>query len=120
LPVRTRFDAVFFSFWLSHVPRARLTQSWALVGSLLTTDGRVFLIDNRRDPTRHRPDPDVVDEAARVQLGRLNDGTEHRVVEAFHEPDEPRSLLATEGCQAEITGTRWFIYGSAAPGRNAP
>ncbi len=66
----SKYDAVFFSFWLSHVPRARFGEFWSLVHSCLTPSGRAFLIDNRNDPVpdttsegsirrpiRHRPSP---------------------------------------------------------------
>ncbi|MGH2504241.1 MAG: class I SAM-dependent methyltransferase [Ktedonobacterales bacterium] len=41
-----RYDLVFFSFWLSHVPPARFDAFWALVRDCLAPDGRVFLIDS--------------------------------------------------------------------------
>ena len=60
-PSRT-YDVVFFSFWLSHVPRPRFSDFWSLVRSCLAPGGRVFLIDNRergrgllRHPTRLGP-----------------------------------------------------------------
>ena len=56
LPLRAQFDVVFFSFWLSHVPRARVPAFWSSVASLLASGGRVFLIDNRLDPSRPKPD----------------------------------------------------------------
>ena len=31
----TRFDVIFFSAWLSHVPTSRFGQFWQLLGSLL-------------------------------------------------------------------------------------
>ena len=48
-PQRT-YDVVFFSFWLSHVPRSRFSDFWSLVRSCLAPGGRVFLVDNRNDP----------------------------------------------------------------------
>ena len=54
-PPRT-YDVVFFSFWLSHVPRSRFSGFWSLVRSCLAPGGRVFLIDNRTThPTRSGP-----------------------------------------------------------------
>ena len=47
-PLRT-YDVVFFSFWLSHVPRSRFSAFWSLVRSCLAPGGRVFLIDNRNE-----------------------------------------------------------------------
>ena len=49
------YDVAFFSFWLSHVPRVRFGPFWALLRSCLAPGGRVFLIDDRDDPTLARP-----------------------------------------------------------------
>jgi SAM-dependent methyltransferase len=113
-PDRT-YDTVFFSFWLSHVPRRLFEAFWALVGSCLRSGGRAFLIDNRRDPSRAAQDPYIVDEADDVQRRQLNDGSEHRVVKVFYEPDELAERLAQLGWVADLAGTSRFIYGSAAP-----
>jgi SAM-dependent methyltransferase len=108
-----RYDTVFFSFWLSHVPRNLFERFWALVGLCLRPDGRAFLIDNRRDPTRAAQDPYIFDEADDVQRRRLNDGSEHRVVKVFYEPDELTERLRRLGWVADLAGTSRFIYGSA-------
>jgi SAM-dependent methyltransferase len=115
-PERT-FDVVFFSFWLSHVPRARFADFWALVRSCLAPGGRVFLCDNRRDPTPGPTanDPYVVEYAPDLHLRRLSDGSEYRVVKVMYEPDELETLLEAEGWQAEFDATRWFVFGSARP-----
>ena len=111
-----RYDLVFFSFWLSHVPRPRFGAFWELVRSCLGPDGRAFLIDNRTDPTPGMErDPYVVEYAPDLHLRRLDDGSEFRVVKVMYEPEELQSLLAAEGWAADITGTRWFIFGSARP-----
>jgi demethylmenaquinone methyltransferase/2-methoxy-6-polyprenyl-1,4-benzoquinol methylase len=114
-----RYDTVFFSFWLSHVPRRLFEKFWALVSSCLKPGGQAFLIDNRRDPTRTTQDPYVLDEADDVQRRRLSDGSEHRVVKVFYEPDELADQLRRLGWIVGLAGTSRFIYGSAAPGRRA-
>jgi len=113
-----RYDVVFFSFWHSHVPRRLVAEFWELVKSCLRPDGRVFLIDNRSDPTWSHPDPYVQEEGDDVQRRRLSDGSDHRVVKVFYEPDELVELLASLGWEAAIHGTRWFIFGSARPVAN--
>jgi SAM-dependent methyltransferase len=115
-PGRGLFDVVFFSFWLSHVPRARFARFWDLVSCLLKPDGRAFFMDNRHDPASTRRDPYVVDVGRDVQRRRLQDGSEHRVVKVFYEPDELEKALERQGWPATVEGTRWFIYGSAARG----
>jgi SAM-dependent methyltransferase len=108
-----RYDTVFFSFWLSHVPRRLFEAFWALVESCLRPGGRAFLIDNRRDPTRVVQDPYIIDEADDVQRRRLDDGSEHRVVKVFYEPDDLAERLRRLGWVADVAGTPRFIYGSA-------
>lgn len=112
-PVAGAFDLVFFSFWLSHVPRHRVGAFWSLVARCLAPDGCAFLIDNRDDPRVTRPDPYVYAREGDVQRRRLNDGSEHRVVKVFYQPDELVGVLAPLGWDATIQGTRRFIYGRA-------
>jgi hypothetical protein len=111
----SKYDAVFFSFWLSHVPRARFAEFWSLIHSYLTSSGRAFLIDNRNDPVPDTTvkDPFVVHYDTDLHLRRLRDGSRYRVVSVMYEPDEPQSLIEAEGWTAEIQATRWFIFGSA-------
>jgi len=113
-PDRT-YDVVFFSFWLSHVPRSRFLGFWSLVRSCLAPGGRVFLIDNRYDPhlTGEFKDSHVVHHGSDVDLRRLHDGNKYRVVEVFYEPEELQSILEYEGWTARLNATRWFIFGEA-------
>jgi demethylmenaquinone methyltransferase/2-methoxy-6-polyprenyl-1,4-benzoquinol methylase len=41
-----RYDVVFFSFWLSHVPPARFDWFWSMVDAALAPGGRVLFLDN--------------------------------------------------------------------------
>jgi len=109
------YDVVFFSFWLSHVPRARFGEFWSLLRSCLTPNGRAFLIDNRDDPQRAMTarDPFVLKYDTDLHVRRLSDGSEHRVVSVMYEPGELQSRIEAEGWKAEIQATRWFIFGSA-------
>lgn len=109
-------DVVFFSFWLSHVPRARFAEFWRLVRACLAPGGRAFLIDNRTDPfAQNVGDPYVVEYAPDQHLRRLTDGSRYRVVKVMYEPEELRSRLEAEGWHADIDACRWFIFGSARP-----
>lgn len=111
----SHYDVVFFSFWLSHVPRPRFGEFWLLLHSCLTPSGRAFLIDNRNDPLPETTakDPFVVKYDTDLHLRRLSDGSEYRVVKVMYEPGELQSLIEAEGWTAEIQATRWFIFGSA-------
>ena len=109
------YEVVFFSFWLSHVPRSRFSGFWSFVRTCLSPGGRVFLIDNRNesDPTREIVDPYVLRRGSDLELRRVHDGREFEVVEVFYEPEELQSLLGAEGWTAKLEATRWFIFGEA-------
>jgi len=114
-PERT-YDVVFFSFWLSHVPRTRFAPFWSMVRACLAPTGRVFLIDNREDPapTGTFKDPYVVEYGPDLHLRRLYDGSEYRVIKVMYEPDELAQLLRHLGWRANLEATRWFVFGSAS------
>jgi demethylmenaquinone methyltransferase/2-methoxy-6-polyprenyl-1,4-benzoquinol methylase len=108
------YDVVFFSFWLSHVPRSRFGLFWETVGAALAPGGRVFLIDNRNDPLDPSVrDPYVISYEEDLHRRRLSDGSQWQVVKVMYEPDELGRLLAERGWAARIDGTRWFIFGPA-------
>jgi hypothetical protein len=95
-PVGASTDVVFFSFWLSHVPRQRLEEFWSLVARCLAPNGRAFLLDNRRT-TAEGGDPYVAEYREDLHIRRLDDGTEHRVVEIYYEPDQLTDTLRQIG-----------------------
>ena len=111
------YDVVFFSFWLSHVPRSKFADFWSLVRSCLGREGRVFFIDNRDDPLRGRSvrDPYVLEYGPDLHRRRLSDGSQYRVVSVMYEPDELQSLIDGAGWHGSVEATRWFIFGSARP-----
>jgi len=109
-----QYDVVFFSFWLSHVPRARFSGFWRLVGDCLKPGGRAFLIDSRTGTGKPGGDPYVTKYEADIHRRTLNEGGEFRVVKVLYQPDELAGLLAAEGWEAAMSGTRWFVFGSAA------
>jgi demethylmenaquinone methyltransferase/2-methoxy-6-polyprenyl-1,4-benzoquinol methylase len=109
-----RYDAVFFSFWLSHVPEERFASFWAMVAAALNPGGAVYLIDSAFDPTSTARDHVLPGPDAGVVGRKLNDGREFRIVKVFHEPTALVAKLAPLGWRAELRQTtRYFIYGEA-------
>jgi demethylmenaquinone methyltransferase/2-methoxy-6-polyprenyl-1,4-benzoquinol methylase len=109
-----RFDLVFFSFWLSHVPPPRFDAFWAQVRRLLAPGGTAYVIDSAFDRTSTANDH--VLSGTGVLTRKLNDGREFRVVKVFHEPGELNERLARLGWEARIARTaRYFIHGPARP-----
>jgi len=108
----SRYDCVFMSFWLSHVPHARFAAFWAMVRRALAPDGFAYVIDSAHDPTSTAADHPTPDRRAGIVTRRLDDGREFRIVKIFYEPALLTASLAAVGFTARIGQTaRYFIYG---------
>jgi SAM-dependent methyltransferase len=114
---RERYDAVFFSFWLSHVPEERFAAFWELVAGALAPDAAAYLVDSAFDATSSAKDHVPPEREAGVVSRRLNDGREFRIVKVFYEPGVLNAKLARVGFASDICQTaQYFIYGEARPG----
>jgi 2-polyprenyl-3-methyl-5-hydroxy-6-metoxy-1,4-benzoquinol methylase len=112
-PTRT-YDAVFFSFWLSHVPDDRFAAFWQNVASALAPGGSAYLIDSAFDPTSTAKDHTLPHKEAGVVNRKLNDGREYRIVKLFYRPEELAAKLSAIGWRADIRQTEhYFIHGEA-------
>jgi len=111
-----RYDAVFFSFWLSHVPPEHFARFWRLVAACLAPGGRVFFIDNLPSQTAQQVDPEM-DGTDDVSVTRqLSDGREFRVWKVLFEPDELQARLAELGWDVRVKATGdFFLYGWGEP-----
>jgi demethylmenaquinone methyltransferase/2-methoxy-6-polyprenyl-1,4-benzoquinol methylase len=123
-PVR-RFDVVFFSFWLSHVPAERFASFWRLVDRCLAPGGRVVVVDSAHPsvmslapdsglaPTS-RPS-DYVGGQGGISLDGgtaervLDDGSRHRIIKRFWMPEGFEAEMAGLGWTARAQNTRFFF-----------
>jgi demethylmenaquinone methyltransferase/2-methoxy-6-polyprenyl-1,4-benzoquinol methylase len=95
-----RYDLVFFSAWLSHVPPQRFDAFWALVADSLAPQGRVFVIDELPAVAAlERPAPG---QPAPAVHRRLKTGRSYRAVKVLYGPDDLRRRLSALGWEAEI------------------
>jgi demethylmenaquinone methyltransferase/2-methoxy-6-polyprenyl-1,4-benzoquinol methylase len=105
-----RYDVVFFSFWLSHVPPATFERFWALVGDCLDSDGRAFFIDSLRYDGAGARDQ------AEPERRTLNDGRVFNIVKVYYQPAELQAKLQALGWRADVQTTpNYFLFGSATP-----
>lgn len=112
----TRYDAVFFSFWLSHVPDSHLAAFWDGVAAATDAGGEVFLIDSAFEPSSSAKDHRVPERDGGIVTRKLNDGREFHIVKRFWEPQALSQRLGELGWSAAIAQTpSYFIYGSARP-----
>jgi trans-aconitate methyltransferase len=110
-----RYDAIFFSFWLSHVPEQRFAEFWQLIAAALAPGGAVYLIDSAFDPTSTAKDHVLPGREHGIVTRKLNDGREFRIVKVFYEPAALAAKLDALGWNASIAQTpHYFIYGEAA------
>ena len=110
-----RFDAVFFGFWLSHVPPQRFEAFWQIVADPLKPGGRMFFVDSKFDPTSTARDHTPVDPVQGEALRRLNDGREYRVVKIFYARAELQDRLRLLGWNTTVSETpHYFIYGEGS------
>jgi demethylmenaquinone methyltransferase/2-methoxy-6-polyprenyl-1,4-benzoquinol methylase len=108
-----RFDVIFFSALLSHVPVSRFEQFWALLRHLLADGGRVLFIDEHVD---ERGKEAYLAGADEIVERRLLDGRTFRIVKNFVDPPLLERRLRELGWQCEIRrdGSDW-VRGEARP-----
>jgi 2-polyprenyl-3-methyl-5-hydroxy-6-metoxy-1,4-benzoquinol methylase len=106
-----RFDTIFFSAWLSHVPSRRFADFWQILAALLTADGRVLFVDEPLD--EKGKESYVLDETVER---RLTDGTTFHIVKNFIDPEALTQSLHRLGwtCTTHRADADWpWIYGEA-------
>lgn len=108
-----RYDAVFFSAWLSHVPPQRFDHFWALVAECVGQTGRVFFIDELPAVEAHEQ---VIPGAVAPAVERpLTGGARYRTVKVFYEPDELEERLAALGWKVGVHRVGWrFFYAAGS------
>ena len=110
-----RFDVIFFSAWLSHVPTGRFDEFWQLLRGLLADGGRVLFIDEHvveRAKESYLPEDDEIVER------RLQDGTTYRIVKNFVDPEQLERRLRDIGwaCRLRRDDDDWvWVCGEARP-----
>lgn len=110
----TRYDVVFFGFWLSHVPPERFDGFWQLVRSCLAPGGRVFLADSLRSESSVAKDHRLSEGDGTTQTRRLNDGREFQIVKVFYDRSALSARLNAAGWRTALHQTpNYFLYGSA-------
>jgi SAM-dependent methyltransferase len=104
-----RFDLVFFSFWLSHVPEERFDEFWTTVRAALAPGGRVFLVDSGAGDTAHTG----TDQAGWEETRSLADGRTFRIVKRRWAPDDLVERVRPLGFELDLrdTANGHFLYG---------
>ena len=105
------FDAVFFAFWLSHVPLPAFEKFWGTVATALKPGGTVFFVDSLLEQTSTARDHQPVDHSGVVRR-KLNDGREFDIVKVFYEPAALQRRLTERGWSGWVKSSgKFFLFG---------
>jgi 2-polyprenyl-3-methyl-5-hydroxy-6-metoxy-1,4-benzoquinol methylase len=110
-----KFDVIFFSAWLSHVPADRFEPFWRQLRGLLTDSGRVLFVD---EPPEERGKEAYLPGGDEIVERRLLDGSTYRIVKNFLDPESLERRLRELGWTARIRRDKadWvWVYGQARP-----
>ncbi|MFE2636640.1 class I SAM-dependent methyltransferase [Streptomyces scopuliridis] len=109
-----RYDTVFFAFWLSHVPPARLPDFWNTVAAALAPGGRAIFIDD--GPAEAAKEEILADQSVPAAVRGLDDGSQYRIVKVFHDAQTLTDDLTALGWSVRIRPMAGnFIVGIAEP-----
>ncbi|MGV3722102.1 MAG: class I SAM-dependent methyltransferase [Actinomycetota bacterium] len=106
------YDAVVFTFWLSHVPPDRLDAFLAQVRRALRPGGALFFADSRRDPLTSTPDQPLPEREQPWLKRRLKDGREYEIVKVFYEPEALGQRFLDHDLSVKVCETEsFFLFG---------
>jgi len=113
-PERT-YDAVFFGFWISHVPLERLDAFLTSVATMLRPAGKVFFVDGRREPSSTAVDHRLPEPDSQTMVRKLNDGRAFEIVKNFYDPTDLAARCDRAGLAVDVReSATYFLYGSGS------
>ncbi len=106
------YDAVFFGFWISHVPLERLDGFLHAVASMLRPGGKVFFVDNRKEPTSTAINHQLPEQDSQIMTRILNNGQSFQIVKNFYDPADLAARCRRAGLHVTVDQTAtYFIFG---------
>lgn len=112
---RSRYDVIFFGFWLTHVPPYLFPAFWDLMRAALKPQGRVFFVDSSEVGSSLVP-YSKADVETNVQTRKVKNGRSLRVYKMYYEPESLTIQLDKLGWDAAVkTTAKHFLIGSASP-----
>lgn len=107
------YDAVFFGFWISHVPLEQLDDFLRSVARMLRSGGKIFFVDGREELTStamNHQQPSERD--GQVITRTLNDSRTFKIVKNFYDPIDLAARCKRVGLDITTRQTAsYFFYG---------
>jgi SAM-dependent methyltransferase len=111
-----RFDAIFFGFFISHIPPSLFAGFWHDLRQWLAPGGSVFFCDDAAGSQRPFSGERIQDAPGFALKRGLSDGREFTIVKIFYAVQELTSMLHALGWDADVATTgALFIHGTASP-----
>ena len=104
------YDAIFFGFWISHVPREQLDAFLRSCWAWLRPGGKMFFVDDTGYPTTAPDRP--VRRDHQIEIRTLNDGCSFQIVKNFYEVTDLVAPCVRAGFDITMRQTATcFLYG---------
>ncbi len=103
-----RYDAVFFGFWLSHVPDERWDGFWATVADCLAPGGWAVFADD----AYRTADELIYGTGSSVIQRRLGDGSRHRIIKAVRTAAGVEARLRAQSWDMSVRQIGDFFWGA--------
>jgi demethylmenaquinone methyltransferase/2-methoxy-6-polyprenyl-1,4-benzoquinol methylase len=113
-----RFDHVFFSFWISHVPDAGIVRFMETVAAAMKPGARVAMLDNRGGAPDENNVVEITDGTTDNGTGLsqrlLEDGSTFTIVKVYRSPERLAEMLGPHGWTLTGGSTeRYFTWAEA-------
>ena len=106
------YDAVLFSFWISHVPLERLDDFLRSAGAMLRPGGKVFFVDGRKELTSTASNHQLPVQESQISTRKLNNGRTFDIVKNFYDPVDLATRCTRAGFDITVRETAtYFLYG---------
>jgi len=103
-------DMVFFGFWLSHVPKEKLSPFLTMVHRALKPNGRLFFVDSQKVQTGTSTRQNIKT-TNDIQKRVLNDGSEFEIIKIYYDHNDLTQVLNAHGFDVTVQTTpTFFIY----------
>lgn len=112
-----QYDMVFFGFWLSHVPAARLNAFLDTVRAALKPGGRLFIVDSLDiDLSASRAQTENLEGERQQRV--LKDGRRYEIIKIYYDPAQLTETLRRHGFNIDVRATEtFFLYADGCKSR---
>jgi hypothetical protein len=111
---QARYNAVFLSFWISHLPSAVLDDFLLLMASALRPGGYLTILEAQQSGTLRSPAQGTYRLDEEIERRTLNDGRTFRVVKRYDTCEDLLERLRRAGLEAQVgTSGEHFLYALA-------